>query len=318
MNYRNPLNIFMLFLTSNLNCDEISLDVVKDDWYETEIIIFSDGNPNTTSSSDELESIELTQQRSFDRDIFFTLTHDNNIIRDLNPSIVKDLFWFRNKNIDRSLTSWPKWASEGEQPLQNKDQYRNIELDVSPVDDNNGLVPIIEIGPHPSHKYPTKQNTDISIWLSELYSRSFIWETNELSLSKEVRQLRRNGFNINHHGKWTQRVPSRETPQKALIQLGHQAGNQFPVEGYLSLTKARYLHFEAKLWLSIINDELSPTSNDKPPYALLNESRRMRSNELHYLDHPLFGLLVRIKPLPIPKRITELAAVLDDFSNDLQ
>ena len=318
MNYRNPLNIFMLFLTSNLNCDEISLDVVKDDWYETEIIIFSDGNPNTTSSSDELESIELTQQRSFDRDIFFTLTHDNNIIRDLNPSIVKDLFWFRNKNIDRSLTSWAKWASEGEQPLQNEDQYRNIGLDVSPVDDNNGLVPIIEIGPQPSQKYPTKLNTDLSIWLSELYSRSFIWETNELSLSKEARQLRRNGFNIIQHGKWTQRVPSRETPQKALIQLGHQAGNQFPVEGYLSLTKARYLHFEAKLWLSIINDELSPTSNDKPPYALLNESRRMRSNELHYLDHPLFGLLVRIKPLPIPKRITELAAVLDDFSNDLQ
>ena len=105
----------MLFLTSNLNCDEISLDVVKDDWYETEIIIFSDGNPNTTSSSDELESIELTQQRTFDRDIFFTLTHDNNIIRNLNPSIVKDLFWFRNKNIDRSLTSRTKWESEGEQ-----------------------------------------------------------------------------------------------------------------------------------------------------------------------------------------------------------
>ena len=318
MNYRNPLNIFMLFLTSNLNCDEISLDVVKDDWYETEIIIFSDGNPNTTSSSDELESIELTQQRSFDRDIFFTLTHDNNIIRDLNPSIVKDLFWFRNKNIDRPLTSRAKWESEGEQPLQNEDQYRNIGLDASPVDDNNGLVPIIEIGPHPAHKYPTKLNTDISIWLSELYSRSFIWETNELSLSKEARQLRRNGFNIIQHGKWTQRVPSRETPQKALIQLGHQAGNQFPVEGYLSLTKARYLHFEAKLWLSIIKDELSPTNNHKPNYALLDESRRMRSNELHYLDHPLFGLLVRIKPLPIPKRITELAAVLDDFSNDLQ
>ena len=132
MNCRNPLNIFILFLTSNVICDEISLDVVRDDWYETEIIIFSDSNPNTTSGSDELESIELTQQRSFDRDIFFTLTHDNNIIRDLNPSIVKDLFWFRNKNIDKSLTSRPKWESEEEQPLQNEDQYRNIGLDVSP------------------------------------------------------------------------------------------------------------------------------------------------------------------------------------------
>ena len=60
MIYRSPLNIFILFLTSNVICDEMSLDVVRDDWYETEIIIFSDSTPNTTSGSDELESIELT------------------------------------------------------------------------------------------------------------------------------------------------------------------------------------------------------------------------------------------------------------------
>ena len=318
MNYRNPLNIFMLFLTSNLNCDEISLDVVKDDWYETEIIIFSNDNSDTTSSSNGLESLELTQQRIFDRDIFFTLTQDNNIIRDLNPSIVTDLFWFRNKNSDMPLTNGPKWDSKEEQLFQNEDQYRKIGLDDSPVGDNNGLVPVIEIVPQPSQKYQKELNSDISIWVSDLRSRSFIWVTNELSLSKEVRQLRRNGFDIIQHGKWTQRVPSREKPQKALIQLGHQVRNQFPVEGYLSVTKARYLHFEAKLWLSISNDELSRTNNDKPTYALLDESRRMRSDELHYLDHPLFGVIVRIKPLPIPKRITELAAVLNDFSNDLQ
>ena len=106
MNYRSPLNIFILFLTSNVICDEMSLDVVRDDWYETEIIIFSDSNPNTTSGSDELESIELTQQRTFDRDIFFTLTHDNNTIRDLNLSIVKDLFWFRNKRGAALVAPW--------------------------------------------------------------------------------------------------------------------------------------------------------------------------------------------------------------------
>ncbi|OUS25615.1 hypothetical protein A9Q99_20740 [Gammaproteobacteria bacterium 45_16_T64] len=33
--------------------------------------------------------------------------------------------------------------------------------------------------------------------------------------------------------------------------------------------------------------------------VVLNESRRMRSGELHYLDHPLFGMLVKIVPIEI-------------------
>jgi len=28
----------------------------------------------------------------------------------------------------------------------------------------------------------------------------------------------------------------------------------------------------------------------------LNQSRRMKSNETHYIDHPKFGVLLRIQP----------------------
>ena len=37
--------------------------------------------------------------------------------------------------------------------------------------------------------------------------------------------------------------------------------------------------------------------------VVLNESRKMRSREIHYLDHPLFGLLVKVSPYlkPEPK-----------------
>ena len=31
--------------------------------------------------------------------------------------------------------------------------------------------------------------------------------------------------------------------------------------------------------------------------VLLQQKRRMRSTEVHYLDHPLFGLVVTLKPL---------------------
>lgn len=54
-----------------------------------------------------------------------------------------------------------------------------------------------------------------------------------------------------------------------------------------------------------VNMPLRPQNegNDQPPkYAplrtvVINESRRMRSGELHYLDHPMFGVLVRVVPV---------------------
>ena len=29
----------------------------------------------------------------------------------------------------------------------------------------------------------------------------------------------------------------------------------------------------------------------------LNQARRMRSKELHFIDHPLFGVLIEVKPV---------------------
>ena len=46
---------------------------------------------------------------------------------------------------------------------------------------------------------------------------------------------------------------------------------------------------DTKLWL-----QPDPATN---AYAELNESRRMRSNELHYIDHPLIGVLINIEPI---------------------
>jgi hypothetical protein len=37
----------------------------------------------------------------------------------------------------------------------------------------------------------------------------------------------------------------------------------------------------------------------------------MRSGELHYLDHPKLGILVRIDPVTIPQPLIELAQALE-------
>jgi hypothetical protein len=142
-------------------------------------------------------------------------------------------------------------------------------------------------------------------------------------------------------------------------------GRLYELEGTLTVSLARYLHVDARLWYTLpekvklvmennvshqdssvsqseapLSDEaqadntaLSLTDNDTPiintnlpatdadgleplpdtingttgqptesfswiyQTAVMDTSRRMRSNELHYLDHPLFGVLIRITPI---------------------
>lgn len=60
------------------------------------------------------------------------------------------------------------------------------------------------------------------------------------------------------------------------------------IDGTLRVYLSRYLHVDADLLHQ-------PSGLDTP--VRLQTSRRMRSGDLHYLDHPLFGLLVLITPL---------------------
>ncbi|MDH5599931.1 MAG: peptidoglycan binding protein CsiV, partial [Gammaproteobacteria bacterium] len=82
------------------------------------------------------------------------------------------------------------------------------------------------------------------------------------------------------------------------------------LEGILRVTLARYLHLEAELSL---RDKLPETTSDNPFEVLDRDTpenkmekqgiihlkqqrRRIRSTELHYLDHPVLGVLLLITP----------------------
>ena len=65
------------------------------------------------------------------------------------------------------------------------------------------------------------------------------------------------------------------------------------VDGTLRLSRARYLHLEADL---LHQREIPIDAPINVDLFRLQESRRMRSREVHYIDHPLFGLLVLVTP----------------------
>lgn len=111
------------------------------------------------------------------------------------------------------------------------------------------------------------------------------------------------------------------------------------LDGTVRVHRARYLHVEADLLYyrpvdadsrpaaPAANDSSSGLVLDSPDTALieqllagddrvprlfrLTERRRMRSRELHYLDHPLFGVLVAAWPLDLPESPRDTAAPVE-------
>jgi hypothetical protein len=105
--------------------------------------------------------------------------------------------------------------------------------------------------------------------------------------------------------------------------------SQVALDGTLRVHRARYLHVQADLlyYRPVAGDGgASPATQDDPATIpapdssdtayieqllaeedvtprlfRLTESRRMRSRELHYLDHPLFGVLVEAWPVELPE-----------------
>lgn len=142
------------------------------------------------------------------------------------------------------------------------------------------------------------------------------------------------------HLAWRQPVLGREEAQAILIQTGKQFNSEFELEGTISISRGRYLHARTDLffsefeqmksrqeldWTVFEDDQLdfgqrewnaginqqaaTATQFVRSATANLKQSRRMRSEELHYIDHPLFGMLVQITPYKLPDPAMDLQQI---------
>ena len=134
-----------------------------------------------------------------------------------------------------------------------------------------------------------------------LLGSSYEWQPGVQVLGTAAARLRRR-FNVVAAGAWHQPLPARDAPQPLLIQVGEaEVGGRFDVEGWIAVTVQRFVHFRVHLTVGIDPDAL----------ALVSESRRLRSGEVHYLDHPVLGIIVHAEPVAIPQQLREQAEQLD-------
>ncbi len=76
-------------------------------------------------------------------------------------------------------------------------------------------------------------------------------------------------------------------------------GGAKPLSGVVKVELSRYLHLDANLLYRKAIKGGAGADSAQPAFDTfqLSESRRMRSKEIHYLDHPMFGMIALITPL---------------------
>jgi hypothetical protein len=173
---------------------------------------------------------------------------------------------------------------------------------------------------------------EMAIFESSLLQTSNLWMPDDtLLMRREARRIeQRNAGRLLFHGRWIQAVPPRTDAEPILIQAGRKlafADDVHELVGTVAITLGRYLHFEANLFFHApglgmepvaiaLAENGEPLLNEKQlntaGYQQLNESRRMRSVEIHYLDHPKLGLLVRVDPIVIPEELVEAFNSLEE------
>ncbi len=153
---------------------------------------------------------------------------------------------------------------------------------------------------------------------------------------------RRGDFHVLDYRAWRQPLLEDGAPVYFRVAAGEHHGLYRELEGYIGFSLKRYLHIDTDLWWGdYVFDELAPGDPDTagtpedagtPPVieavadteqgaqrgsvatdifgprpalraAHLKEQRRMRSDEVHYFDHPLFGILVLISPWEHPEQV---------------
>lgn len=127
--------------------------------------------------------------------------------------------------------------------------------------------------------------------------------------SQVAKMTSRAGYKVLFHQSWLVQAVTEKNAKPILILVEPNRTGQARLEGSIKFYKSRHPHVITKLELeqkipTRIREKLAEHQQinleDLPEYWRfnINESKRINSNQLHYLDHPLFGALIQIQYQP--------------------
>ncbi|WP_150303980.1 CsiV family protein [Pseudomonas saliphila] len=104
-------------------------------------------------------------------------------------------------------------------------------------------------------------------------------------LANEARKLSAQGSRILFHQAWTQPAGTPVAVTKGEDLTGFDL---YPVQGVVSLSRDNTLEANVAFW---VNHEAA-SMDSEPVSERLKQSRRLRPDEVHYLDHQSLGMLI--------------------------
>jgi hypothetical protein len=231
------------------------------------------------------------------------------------------------------------------------DEDEAIDASAQPVDEAElaGLLPVPPAMPRLSPDPVVGFLRTVAEFESELAAQNpALFAPDRLTMSQEAARIQGDRrYQVLWHGGWLQPVPARKSPAPLLLQAGQRNGERYQLEGSIDVTLGRYLHFHTRLFYTEpllgavpVQKPLDPAGDAavvavdpadpyvqtdqstmasslnpaRPPYMVMEESRRVRSGELHYLDHPKLGVLVRIEPVAVPDALVSAYLALEEDS----
>ena len=274
------LNFLFSFLIS-------SYSVAQERWFQIELSVFSNENAEDRNAESWLPSD-------------YELSYPKNMRK---LSLLTDLFLSDHNLDDRSSVTGSASQEEIDAMIRN-DQLKNIRPRIKSTESNFKLF-----------DFSRDEFTQLSPVDSDFQ------QTNRtLERSSDHRLL--------YHGLWRQAVRQSSNAVPIYIEGGLRYGDNHELQGSVTIRfneNEDRVVVDTHIWLieySIVKDSSSEWELPQIPESIriesrensssltyfpnnvyvMEQSREMRSNEFHYLDHPALGLVISVKPYSVPSK----------------
>ena len=167
-----------------------------------------------------------------------------------------------------------------------------------------------------SEDFSIENETETDIYTPTLKLKRSIFEIDsarKFSLGAEVSKIAKSrDFRVISTKSWFQNIKTLNGAEFVFIDSGFFKGSR--IFGFIQLYKERFLHFNSQLYFS----ELDPLIEQNPKFISgknifedeividfyleknqkilyeVKHSKKFRSGEIHYMDHPKFGMLIKL------------------------
>ena len=264
-----------------------SYSLAQERWFQIELSIFSNENIEDRNAESWLPSD-------------YELNYPKNMRK---LSLLTDLF-LSDHNLDDRLSDTGSASQEEIDAMIRNDQLKNIRPRIKSTESNFKLF-----------DFSRNDFTQLSPVDSDFQ------QTNRtLERSSDHRLL--------YHGLWRQAVRQSSNAVPIYIEGGLRYGDNHELQGSVTIRfneNEDRVVVDTHIWLieySIVKDSSSEWKLPQIPEFIrresrensssltyfpnnvyvMEQSREMRSNEFHYLDHPALGLVISVKPYNVPSR----------------